>query len=485
MVRNLRLSLLIFMALLALWPAAAWGAPGDLDPSFGPGGTAIADFGLGADENVQDVAIDASGRVVAVGSARLEGFASSVAVARYTASGSLDPTFGGGDGFVLMHFDGGTWDSAAAVAVDSSGRIVIAGTTSSDLSCEGFCGSAVARLTASGSLDPTFGGDGTVTADIFGGFADLAIDSSGRIIVGGGSGDFVLLRYTPTGAPDPSFDGNGLLLTDFGESYDYVTGLTLDASGRIVASGYSTYSNYSSADFATARYLPSGELDPSFSGDGRVVTDLYSFEGQHSSDFLEAVGVDSHNRIVVVGSSVWPGESQSNLTIVRYTPSGALDWPFGFNGVVSAYTSSSARDVAIDASERIIVTGFLASLSGGGDVLIRYRPDGSLDTAFGGGDAVAPVPYFAESVGIDATQRIIVGGSDFLADSDFAVSRYLGEITPLPPPLTPGPSQPPVAPATPSGSAQATKPKKCKRGFRKKTVRGKRKCVKRRRRHQR
>jgi uncharacterized delta-60 repeat protein len=438
------------LALLSVQPVAAGAAAGDLDASFGGSGTVTTDFGLGAEESVQDVAIDASGRVVAVGSAHLEGFASSVAVARYTASGSLDPTFGGGDGLVLMHFDGGTWDSAAAVAVDSSGRIVVGGSTSSDLSCEGFCDFAVTRLTASGSLDPTFGGDGTVTADIgeFDFLTALTIDSSGRIIVGGGGdGDFVLLRYTPTGAPDPSFDGNGLLLTDFGESYDYVAGLALDGNGRIVASGYSSYS---SADFATARYLANGELDPSFSGDGRVVTDLFSFEGQHSLDFLEAVGVDMHNRIVAVGSSVSPGESEGHLTIVRYTPSGALDWPFGIDGEVSAGTRSSARDVAIDASGRLLVTGYLASLTGDEAMLIRYLSDGSLDATFGGGDAVASVPYFADSVGLDAAQRIIVGGSDFLADSDFAVSRYLGDTaaqSPAPPSSSASAAQSP--PSTP------------------------------------
>src|SRR5262245_5160909 len=162
-----------------LVPTAALGAAGDLDTTFGspvvtPIGTAW-DYGLA-------VKIDGSGRIVVAGNSQNPTF--DFAVARYNANGTLDPTFNG-TGKVVTPIGAGT-DGGDAVAIDGSGRIVVAGSSVNGINRD----FAVARYDANGTLDPTFNGTGKVTTDVGGARDDgnaVAIDSSGRIVVAGSS----------------------------------------------------------------------------------------------------------------------------------------------------------------------------------------------------------------------------------------------------------------------------------------------------------
>src|SRR5205807_2242452 len=125
--------------------------------------------------------------------------------------GDLDPSFGTG-GRVLTDFGGG--DRARAVALQADGKIVVAGFPSADFGAgRDF---ALARSTAGGTLDPSFGGGRVVTS--FGGRAEaaaLALQSDGKIVVAGFSGasgrhDFALARYIQNGSLAPSFVRGGL-----------------------------------------------------------------------------------------------------------------------------------------------------------------------------------------------------------------------------------------------------------------------------------
>src|SRR5437879_772843 len=140
-----------------LVPLDAGAAPGSLDTSFGLTGRVVTPIGVSGDLGA--VALDSSGRIVVAGST-YNGTNYDVAVVRYTTSGSLDTTFGGG-GKVTTPM-GTSNDEGQAVAIDSSGRIVVAGYsfngTNKDV--------AVVRYTASGGLDTTFGSGGKVTTPI-------------------------------------------------------------------------------------------------------------------------------------------------------------------------------------------------------------------------------------------------------------------------------------------------------------------------------
>src|SRR6185436_17779098 len=121
--------------------------------------------------------------------------------------------FGNG-GIVLTDVSGG-YDEARAVAIDSDGRIVVAGVSGTG-SNRNF---SIARYNIDGVLDRTFGAGGTVMTD----FSDggdvawtLVIQPDGRILVAGeGNGDFALARYDSHGALDIAFGVGGKVTTDF------------------------------------------------------------------------------------------------------------------------------------------------------------------------------------------------------------------------------------------------------------------------------
>ena len=118
---------------------------------------------------------------------------------------------------------------------------------------------------AEGDLDTSFSGDGKATTDI--GTGDrgyaLAIDSQGRIVLGGhysngSNDDFALARYNPNGSLDSSFSGDGKVTTQIGSSHDDGYALAIDAQDRIVLGGRS--SSATGFDFALARYI--GDATP-------------------------------------------------------------------------------------------------------------------------------------------------------------------------------------------------------------------------------
>ena len=135
----------------------------------------------------------------------------------------LDTTFGI-SGTVTTDFDSGSSDEGNGVAIQTDGKIVMAGTSNNDF--------ALVRYTISGTLDTSFGAGGKVTTDIDDGSSDegngVAIQTDGKIVVAGRSGSlFALVRYTTTGALDTSFGASGIVTADFaslGPSYQAASG---------------------------------------------------------------------------------------------------------------------------------------------------------------------------------------------------------------------------------------------------------------------
>src|SRR5262245_37166136 len=135
------------------------------------------------------------------------------------AAGMLDPTFGV-DGRVTTRFPTPSGDFCYAVAVDSQGRVIVAGSTDKGANYD----FAISRYTAAGALDTSFGSAGVLNF-AFGASEDqaycVAVDSLDRVLVAGvtnsGSNfDFAVARLTATGALDTSFDGDGKQIIDFG-----------------------------------------------------------------------------------------------------------------------------------------------------------------------------------------------------------------------------------------------------------------------------
>ena len=237
---------------------ARYNPDGSHDLTFGFGGRQVTDFDVAGPDEARGVAIQADGKIVAAGVAICDPCVLPVtpvphdfALARYTADGSLDPSFDG-DGKVKTDFGGP--DEANAVAIQREGEIVAAGSATHDSGALLF---ALARYKGDGALDPTFDGDGKVTTMVASDdeARGVAIQRDGKIVAVGlacklciAGPDFGLARYNTDGSLDPIFGGgDGIVLTDFG-GFDHANAVALQMDGKIVAAGFSN------ADFALARY---------------------------------------------------------------------------------------------------------------------------------------------------------------------------------------------------------------------------------------
>ena len=356
------LAVLIAALVLAARGAAA---PGDLDSRFGEGGSTVMNFG--GQDGARAVTVMPDGRIVAGGSAGLN-----FGVARLRAGGGRDPSFGGGDGLVDLGF--GAADHGNDLAVDTDGRIVVAGETDAAANPSNF---ALIRFDVDGTPDPAFtdgvSGNGRVLTD----FGDddqalgVAIAPDGKAVAAGRSGpfpsgDFAVARYDEGGTPDAGFGGTGLVTTDFGD-FEVANAVAVDPDGRVVAAGrHQGILPY----FALARYEEDGDLDATF-GDAGLVS-LY-FAGL--TDEVSDVALTRDGRIVVAGTS------GNRLAVARFMENGTPDPSFGAEGRVTIDfgLTTVGRAVAVAPRGRILIAGTASS-----DLVVaQLNANGSRDRRFG------------------------------------------------------------------------------------------------------
>jgi uncharacterized delta-60 repeat protein len=400
-------------------------ADGFLDPAFDGDGRVVTAV-RGADEVANAVALQSDGKIIAAGS----GYRSDFTLARYQPDGSLDPTFGQGGKVATAFYLTGT-DAAAAVAVQSDGKIVAAG--------QGFTGAdddfALARYLPDGNLDPSFGTGGKVTTP-FGGQDHgraLALLPGGKLLVAGytnagGNYDFALARYNPDGSLDLTFDGDGKLTTPFGPGDDFATAVAVQADGKILVSGQSF--NGTNNDFALARYNPDGSLDPTFGGEGRVTTDFGT-----ADEVSYGLAVQPDGRIVLSGYAA-TGPGNTDFALARYLPGGALDATFDGDGRVVAGIAGRGTEVlhslVLQPDGKIVAAGY-ADVGGTSDfALARFNLDGSPDATFDSDGrltvAVGPGDDAGFAAALQPNGRIVAAGSAYNGtDLDFAVIRVRGD----------------------------------------------------------
>src|SRR5262249_22506156 len=136
---------------------------------------------------------------------------------------------------------------------------------------------AIARYTTAGALDTSFGTGGRVIATASGFPGDyanaVAIQSDGKIVVAGYSnGHIGVIRLNTDGALDGTFGSGGVLYASFTSGFGFINALAIQADGSIVAAGQSYDFGLSHYDFNVARLTSTGALDSTFGGSGQVVT---------------------------------------------------------------------------------------------------------------------------------------------------------------------------------------------------------------------
>lgn len=249
-------------------------ANGTPDSTFGDAGVVFTDFS--SLDQVRGLVLLPDGRIVAAGyTAAATG---DMAFARYNADGTLDTTFGG-TGKVTVDLRG-TTDQARGLALLPTGKLIAAGTSRDPVASR--TDLAAVRLAADGMIDTSFA-DGGAFWTAFGGLGadtaeDLGIDAVGRIVATGlrDGNDFGVVRLTTTGTLDPTFGTNGSVRTDFAGRNENAAAVLIQEDGKIVVVGSSLTGTPTDSRIAMARYLDDGGLDTTFGTSGQSLTPLPS-----------------------------------------------------------------------------------------------------------------------------------------------------------------------------------------------------------------
>ena len=365
-------------------------------------------------------------------------------------AGTPDPTFGQG-GLATIPVPGGDFEFIpSAVAPESDGKLVVAGTLATSSVVYTEAGTAVttefavAQLNADGSLDTAFGQDGLATADF-----PYATDAES------------FLAYNTSSEPIA-----GLPQAD-------VTSVVIQPDGKIIVAGYIGYpvgeSNLAgdpsfvptfSSAIALARFNADGSLDTSFgngtgqpyNGNGVVIAkqvpDTWipdpsgnlanNFIQQGSTDNATGVALQTDGSIVVVGStylnSLFTGNiPEPNPLVARFNADGTLDTTFGSGGFVNPQ-NFTPQSVAIEGAS-IILGGTYYPPNGGSEfALAELNANGTPDTTFGNGtgwvttDVGASQSSTINAIAIQPDGEIVAAGSvnlyNPLEPSAFALARY-------------------------------------------------------------
>lgn len=188
-----------------------------------------------------------------------------------------------------------------------------------------------------------------------------------------------------SGDLDTSFSGDGKLTTGFtnGALDDHGEAVAVKANGTVVVAGTSNQGSATSTQFALARYKPDGSPAKCC-----PTPPTYGFNNGAQPDSAHAVAIQADGKIVVAGESdyVVGPRRITRFAIARHHPGGALDESFSVDGKLTTWfpnsSESRARGIAIQGNGKIVVAGYSREPGGERFAIARYNANGSLDTSF-------------------------------------------------------------------------------------------------------
>lgn len=416
-----------------------------------PWGTGYAAFDAGGTDTdlAVGVAAQSDGAVVVVGTVTTGAGTWQLALARFSANGVLDSTFGSG-GRVVNPFAFVSNSTGVAIERLADGRFIVAGALDYGTGDQDFY---VGRLLADGSPDTSFGGFLTgaraIPFDLGGDLTDalsaLAIDRSGRIVVVGSVDvsstdiDIGVARLTPDGEPSTSFSTDGLATVAISEDDlpDLGLAVAIGYESRIVVGGATRQASYGGHyDIVVVTLLSGGSLDSAFGGTGSIV--FGSAGGGTNNEFCWALGIWPDGEIVVAGDFA-TGTDTWMWTVFRLTASGTY-----LNGTLGTFCDEpscthlpqdSIRALRLQGDGKVVVAGFgLAAPASVDFGIARLAHDLSDDLSFAGdGQTLYDFDYsvgadadYGNALAFDHDGRLLVAGSiEFNGlDTDFGWARF-------------------------------------------------------------
>lgn len=243
-------------------------------------------------------------------------------------------------------------------------------------------------------------------------------DQAGNALSAAASWAFTTIGES--GKFDPLFSSNGWYSESFSTTangFDQWQATVVDSAGDIYAVG--TAYNGTNQDILVVRFNSDGSLDTSFSSDG------YDRVNIGGNDYANGVALQSDQKIIVAGYTD-NGASERNFVLLRYAPNGDLDTNFDGDGIAQPDFSGStdadtAYDLVINSSDQAIVAGQIAGRAG----LARFTTVGALDTSFATNGLFSDADYdFFYDVVIDGDGKILAVGEDAGATSDVVIARF-------------------------------------------------------------
>ncbi len=391
--------------------------PTGIDTSFGIGGEATLEA-FGGDRS--GMALQADGKIVMVG-----GTFTDFVLARFNADGSIDTGFGI-DGKVSTDMGSGfRQEEALAVAIQSDGKIVVAGYTAIDAAPPAPdlpATFAIARYNSDGSLDTGFGTGGRVSGNVNGIARAVAIQPDGKIVLAGDFelglsngtfvSDFTVARFNANGSLDLAFgtSGTGQVATDIGGAFNTASNVVLQPNGAIVVSGKANCSQAGCDHTDVVRYNANGTLDTSFGSGGRLTL--------AGVDVGQGLARQPDGRFVLAGSvteATVPATARFLLKRLNVDGSPDLASALLARWIPRSANSAAAAGVALQGDGKIVAVGTRAFSVNPNFVVARYNSNGSLDTGFGNGGSLS-IDFFGfddvgENVLVQPDGKIVVGGS--------------------------------------------------------------------------
>jgi uncharacterized delta-60 repeat protein len=354
---------------------------GSLDPGFGAGGVAVKNVATGAaGELARGIVVQSTGKIIVSGTIEHAGATDArdrdIALVRFDADGTVDPTFGV-DGVVTLDLSTGeavgtgfVADSVWGLARYPDDRLVVsgaqkrAGATDSDF--------AIVRLTADGVRDTSFGDNGVTTVDVAGVnasartatiLADGSVLGSGYMNSGGVTRP-VVFKLDANGSLDPGFGVGGIFNQPVLAATTECYGAVLQGD-KLVTAGYGRNASTESLDFVSLRLDADGTLDPTWGEGGVVRIDVGGF-----NDNARTLTV-LHDQRVLLGGGGRPSENDVDGILAVLTPDGAPDASFAPRGF-RAYDFGGPSDFIWSVAEapshtHAVGVGIRGATAGGND----------------------------------------------------------------------------------------------------------------------
>jgi uncharacterized delta-60 repeat protein len=238
---------------------------------------------------------------------------------RFNSNGTHD-TFCGDSSRTRTKFYPLTQDNALATALQTDGKIIMAGVANTNL--------AMARYRPNGIIDSTFGTNGKVES-LFGAGqikAIILLNNGSILVVGKCAGGFAVVKYLTSGIPDVTFGNNGIVLAGTNLNNSEFSSIAVQPDGKIVASGQYWYDNTNGYDMAVMRFNSNGSVDNSFGTNGLVAIDFGSIE-----DYCYKVHIRANGKLVMTGITKL-ASGKTKFAAAELLSSGALSTSFGNGG---------------------------------------------------------------------------------------------------------------------------------------------------------